>query len=204
MQLLRQLGQTLTSIKEMASLTLDLTALLAWPDRVGPRPETIESPTLLPGTHWELLLQLDRPGWGQVFTENEVNQGFIRRLDRLVATWLTQEDYRDLREIASRKTEMAAGEAAEAIFSDWIEITACKRLSHLVLGMRFTEPKIPICYALCSAERAVHSAVGYSKRPQGLSEQAIAAAKQELEESADEYVELASLGISYEPPEGTL
>ena len=194
----------MTSIRETATFILDLTALLAWPDRVGPRPEAIESPLLLPGTRWEQLLQLDRPGWAQVFTENEVNQDFIRRLDRLVATWLTQEDYRGLREIASRKTEMAASEAAEAIFSDWIEITACKRLGHLVLGMRFTDAKIPICYALCSAERAVLSAVSYSQRPQGLSEQAIAAAKQELEESADEYAELASLGISYEPPEGTL
>ena len=204
MQLLRQLGQTLTSIRETATFTLALTALLALPNRVGPRPEATESPPLLPETHWELLLQLDRSGWAEVFTKNEVKQDFIRRLDRLVATWLTQEDYRDLREIASKKTEMATGDAAEAIFSDWIEVTACKRLSHLVLGMRFTEPEIPICYALCNAERAVHSAVTYSKRPQGLSEQAIAAAKHELEESADEYAELASLGISYEPPEGTL
>ena len=71
------------------------------------------------------------------------------------------------------------------------------------MGMRFTEPQIPVCYALYNAQRAVHSAVDYSRRPQGLSEQAIAAAKQELEESADEYAALASLGILEEPAEGS-
>ena len=199
-QLLRQLGQTLTSITETATFTLELTALLAWSDRVVPRPETIESPILLPGTHWELL-QLDRPGWAQALADNKVNQDFTRRLDRLVAAWLTQDDYRHLREIAFKKSEMAVAEAAEATFSDWIEGTACKRLSHLVLGMRFTEPKVPICYALCSAQRAVHSAIAYSRKPQGLSEQEIAAAKLELEESAEEYTALALLGILDEPAE---
>ena len=43
----------------------------------------------------------------------------------------------------------------------------------------------------------------YSRRPQGLSEQAVAAAKQELQESADEYAALASLGILEEPAEGS-
>ena len=153
---------------------------------------------------WEQLLQLDRPGWAQVFADNEVNGGFTRNLDRLVAAWLTQEDYQELREIASRKTELAAGEATEAIFSDWIGSSACKRLSHLVLGMRFAEPKIPICYALCSAERAVHSALSYSRKPTGLSDREIAAAKQELKESAEEYAALASLGIFDEPLQGAV
>ena len=116
--------------------------------------------------------------------------------------WLTQEDYRQLREIASKKTDLPAGGAVEVVFSDWINDSACKRLSHLVMGMRFTEPQIPVCYALCNAQRAVQSAVDYSRRPQGLSEQATQAAKEELEESADEYAALASLGILEEPPEG--
>ena len=194
----------MTSIRETASATLDLTDLLGRPYPLGPRAEATASPTPLGEIPWDLLLQLDKSGWAQVFAENEANQDFTRSLDRLVAAWLTQEDYRELREIASKKTEMPASEAAEAIFSDWIEITACKRLGHLVLGMRFTEPQVPICYALCSAERAVHSAVSYSRRQQGLTEQEIAAAEQELEEFAEEYAALASLGLLDEPPEGAM
>ena len=72
------------------------------------------------------------------------------------------------------------------------------------MGMRFTDTQTPVCYALCNAERAIHSAVDYSRRPQGLSGQAIAAAKQELAESAEEYTALASLGVLDEPPEGSM
>ena len=194
----------MTSIRETASETLHFTVGLGGANAGGLSPEITASTTPLAGIPWEPLLQLDAPGWVQVFADNDVDSDFTRRLDRLVATWLTQEDYRELREIASSKTELAAAEAAEAIFSDWIDGSTCKRLSHLVLGMRFAEPKIPICYALCSAERAVHSAVSYSRRPQGLTEQEIAAAKQELEESAEEYAALASLGILDDPPEGAM
>ena len=86
--------------------------------------------------------------------------------------------------------------------SEWIDDRACKRLSHLVVGMRFTDTQIPVCYALCNAERAIHSAVAYSRRTRRLSEQELEAAKQELEESAEEYAAFASLGIPEEPPEG--
>ena len=193
----------MTSIRETASETLHFTAGLGWANAGGPGAEITASTTPLAGIAWEPLLQLDAPGWAQVFADNDVNSDFTRRLDRLVATWLTQDDYRELREIASKKTDLPVGGAAEAVFSDWINDSACKRLSHLVMGMRFTEPQIPVCYALYNAQRAVHSAVDYSRRPQGLSEQAIAAAKQELEESADEYAALASLGILEEPAEGS-
>ena len=192
----------MTSIRETASETLHFAAGLGWANAGGPGAEITASTTPLAGIAWEPLLQLDAPGWAQVFADNDVDSDFTRRLDRLVATWLTQDDYRELREIASERTDLPVGGAAEAVFSDWINDSACKRLSHLVIGMRFTEPQIPVCYALCNAERAVHSAVDYSRRPQGLSEQAIAAAKQELEESADEYAALASLGILEDPPEG--
>ena len=194
----------MTSIRETASETLYFTAILGLAHAIGPGPEITSHPSPLAGIPWEPLLQLDAPGWARVFADNDVDRDFTRRLDRLVAAWLTQEDYRDLREIASKETELPVGGAAEAVFSDWINDRACKRLSHLVMGMRFTEPQIPVCYALCNAQRAVHSAVNYSRRPQGLSEQAVAAAKQELEESADEYAALASLGILYELPEGSM
>ena len=204
MQLLRQLGETLTSTRETASKTLYFTAILGLANGIGPGPEITLHPSPLAGVLWEPLQQLDAPGRARFFADNDVDRDFTRRLDRLVAAWLTQEDYRDLREIASKQTELPFGGAAEAVFSDWINDGACKRLSHLVMGMRFTEPQIPVCYALCNAQRAVHSAVNFSRRPQGLSEQAIAAAKQELEESADEYAALASLGILYELPEGSM
>ena len=193
----------MTSIKETASETLHFTAGLGWANASGLSPEITASTTPLAGISWELLLQLDAPGWAQVFVDNEVDRDFTRKLDRLVATWLTQEDYRELREIASKKTSLPVSGAADAVFSDWIDDSAGKRLSHLVTGMGFTEHQVPVCYALCNAERAVHSAVDYSRRPQGLSEQAIAAAKQELEESADEYAALASLGVLEEPAEGS-
>ena len=192
----------MTSIRETASETLHFAAGLGWANAGGPGAEITASTTPLAGIAWEPLLQLDAPGWAQVFADNEVDRDFTRRLDRLVATWLTQEDYRELREIASKKTSLPVSGAADAVFSDWINDSACKRLSHLVTGMRFTEHQVPVCYALCNAERAVLSAVDYSRRPQGLSEQAIAAAKHELEESDDEYAALASLGILEEPPEG--
>ena len=194
----------MTSIRETASETLDFTAALGWANAGGLSPEITASTPPLAGIAWEPLLQLDAPGWAQVFADNDIDRDFTRRLDRLVAAWLTQDDYRELREIASKKTDLPVGGAAEATFSDWINESACKRLSHLVMGMRFTEPQVPVCYALCNAQRAAQSAVDYSRRPQGFSEQAIAAAKQELEESADEYAALASLGILEEPAEGTM
>ncbi len=194
----------MTSITETASDTLDFTATLSRVDAISPGPEITASPARLAQIPWEQLLQLDRRGWAQVFAANEVDSDFTRRLDRLVAAWLTQEDYRELRTMASEKSDLSVGEAADAVFSDWISDRACKRLSHLVMGMRFTEPQIPVCYALCNAQRAVQSAMDYSRRPQGFSEQAIAAAQQELEESADEYASLASLGIPDEPPEGAV
>ena len=194
----------MTSIRETALETIHFTAILGWPNASGLWPEATESQPPLKGISLERLLQLEKSGWAQVFADNEVNQDFTRKLDRLVAAWLTQEDYRELREIASKKTEPEAGEAAVSIFSDWIDISACKRLSHLVLGMRFTEPQVPICYALCSADRAIHSAISYSKIPQGLTEQEIAAAKLDLEENAEEYAALASLGILDNPPEGAM
>ena len=193
----------MTSIRETASETLHFTAGLGRANAGGLSPEITASTSPLAGISWEPLLQLDAPGWVQVFADNDVDRDFTRRLDRLVDTWLTQDDYRELREIASKKTDLPVGGAAEAIFSDWINDSACKRLGHLVMGMKFAEPQIPVCYALCNAQRAVQSAVDYSRRPQGFSEQAIAAAKQELEESADEYAALASLGILEEPAEGS-
>ena len=189
----------MTSIRETASETLQFAAGLNWTNARDPEPA---STTPLTGIPWELLLQLDAPGWVQLFADNDVDRDFTRRLDRLVATWLTQEDYRELREMASKKTDLPVVGAAEAVLSEWIDDRACKRLSHLVVGMRFTDTQTPVCYALCNAERAIHSAVEYSRRPEGYSEQAITAAKQELEESAEEYAAFASLGIPEEPPEG--
>ena len=161
----------MTSIRETASETLHFAAGLGWANAGGPGAEITASTTPLAGIAWEPLLQLDAPGWAQVFADNEVDRDFTRKLDRLVATWLTQEDYRELREIASKKTSLPVSGAADAVFSDWIDDSACKRLSHLVTGMRFTEHQVPVCYALCNAERAVLSVVDYSRRPQGLSEQ---------------------------------
>ena len=51
---------------------------------------------------------------------------FSRKLDRLVAARLTQEDYRELRAIASKKFDLSVREAAEAVFSDWINDRGCK------------------------------------------------------------------------------
>ena len=194
----------MTSIRETASETLHFTAGLGWAIADGLNSEITASTTPLAGIAWEPLLQLDAPGWLQVFANNHVDRDFTRRLDRLVAAWLTQDDYRELREIASKKTDLPFVGAAEAVFSDWINDSACKRLSHLIMGMRFTAPQVPVCYALCNAQRAVNSAVDYSRRPQTLSEQELEAAKQELEEHADEYAALASLGVLEEPPEGAI
>ena len=189
----------MTSIRETASETLQFAAGLDWTNAGDPGPA---STTPLAGIPWEQLLQLDAPGWAQLFADNDVDRDFTRKLDRLVSTWLTQEDYRELREIASKKTDLPVVGAAEAVLSEWINDRACKRLSHLVMGMRFTDPQTPVCYALCNAERAIHSAVAYSRRTRQLSEQELEAAKQELEECADEYTALASLGIPEEPPKG--
>ena len=189
----------MTSIRETASETLHFAAGL---NRTNARDPEPVSTTPLAGIPWELLLQLDAPGWAQLFADNDVDRDFTRKLDRLVATWLTQEDYRELRETASKKTDLPVVGAAEAVLSEWIDDRACKRLSHLVVGMRFTDTQTPVCYALCNAERAIHSAVEYSRRPEGYSEQELEDAKQELEEHADEYAALASLGILEEPAEG--
>ena len=192
----------MTSIRETASETLRFAAGLDWTNAGDPGPASTASTTPLAGIPWEQLLQLDAPGWAQLFADNDVDRDFTRKLDRLVSSWLTQEDYRELREIASKKTDVPVVGAAEAVLSEWINDRACKRLSHLVMGMRFTDTQTPVCYALCNAERAIHSAVAYSRRTRQLSEQELEAAKQELEECADEYTALASLGITEEPPKG--
>ena len=192
----------MTTIRETASETLQFAAGLDWTNDGDPGPAITASPTPLAGIPWERLLQLDAPGWAQLFADNDVDRDFTRKLDRLVSTWLTQEDYRELREIASKKTDLPVVGAAAAVLSEWINDRACKRLSHLVMGMRFTDTQTPVCYALCTAERAIHSAVAYSRRTRRLSEQELEAAKQELEECADEYTALASLGITEEPPKG--
>ena len=193
----------MTSIRETASETLQFAAGLNRTNAEDPEPASTASTTPLARIPWEQLLQLDAPGWAQLFADNDVDRDFTRKLDRLVSTWLTQEDYRELREIASKKTNLPIVGAAEAVLSEWIDDRTCKRLSHLVVGMRFTDTQTPVCYALCNAERAIHSAVEYSRIPEGYSEQRLEAANQELEEHADEYAALASLGILEEPAEGT-
>ena len=87
----------MTSIRETASGTLHFTAILGLVNATGPEPEITASPTPLAGIPWEQLLQLDAPGWAQLFADNDVDRDFTRKLDRLVSTWLTQEDYRELR-----------------------------------------------------------------------------------------------------------
>ena len=84
----------MTSIRETASETLHFTAGLGWANAGGLSPEITASTTPLAGISWEPLLQLDAAGWAQVFADNHVDRDSTRRLDRLVATWLTQDDYR--------------------------------------------------------------------------------------------------------------
>ena len=185
----------MTSIKEIASETLEITAGFGWAHVAGAKPAIPVAQPYQAGTGWEPLLRLDAAGWTQFLADNNVDGYFTRKLDRLVATWLTQQDYRELREIASKTTDAPCDITAETVFSEWIDEEACRRLGHLIIGMGFTEPHIPLCYAFGNAHRAVHAAIAYSQRERGLNELELEAAKRELEDHADEYATLSSLGI---------
>ena len=132
-----------------------------------------------------------------MLAEHDVDRQLVWRLDRLVANWLTQADYRKLRAMASRRRHGPPAKATEALIVEWITEENCRRLSHLVVGMGFTEVELPICSAL----RAVQSTVDYVREDRGLTQEEIEAARNELFDSADEYTELAELGMTEEPHE---
>ena len=190
----------MTTISDIATETIHRTAGFGW------APETDERPydraiRPLPRVTTDELLRLDGPAWGRLFADHDVDRQLVLQLDRLVANWRVQSDYRKLRNMASHRTHEPVLKATENLLSEWVTEDDCRRLAHLVLGMGFGEPQLPICYALCSALRTIQSAIDYTKSDRGLTEGEIKAAKDEIAAAHDEYAELAALGIIEEPSE---
>ena len=190
----------MTTISDIATETIHRTAGFGWVPEPDERPyDRANRP--LPRVTTDDLLRLDGPAWGRLFTDHDVDRQLVLQLDRLVANWRVQSDYRELRERASRRRHEPVLKATENLLSEWVTEDDCKRLAHLVLGMGFVEPALPICYALCSALRAIQSAIDYTKSDRGLTEREIEAAKDEIAAAHDEYAEQAALGIIEEPSE---
>ena len=190
----------MTTISDIASETIHRTA------GFGCIPEPDERPydratRPLPRVKTDDLLTLDGPAWGRLFVNHNVDRQLVLKLDRLVANWRVQSDYRELRKMASRRRHEPVLKATENLLSEWVTEDDCKRMAHLVLGMGFVEPELPICYALCSALRTIQSAIDYTKSDRGLTEREIEAAKDEIAAAHDEYAELAALGIIEEQSE---
>ena len=190
----------MTSITELATDTIDRTSALGWDQGTGAA-AAARKPASLPQASIDLLLKLDGLGWGRFFAEHNVDHQMVRQLERLAAAWRSQSDHRTLRKIASARKHEPAGKATQAIIEEWVTYADCERLGYLVLDMGFAEPEVPVCYALCSAIRAIHSAVDYASDKRNLTGEEINAARAELLDSAEEYSELSGLGILEEPPE---
>ena len=190
----------MTTISDIATETIHRTAGLGWIPELDERPY-YRAIGQLPRVTTDELLTLDGPGWGRLFADYDVDRQLVLQLDRLVANWRVQSDYRKLRKMASNRRHEPVLKATENLLSEWVTEDDCKRLAHLVLGMGFVEPELPICYALCSALRTIQSAIGYTKSDKGLTEEEIEAAKDEIAAAPDEYAQLAALGIIEEPSE---
>ena len=190
----------MTTISEIATETIHHTAGFGWIPDLDERPYS-RATRPLPQVTTDDPLRLDGPGWGRLFADHDVDRQLVMQLDRLVANWRMQPDYRELRNMASHRRHEPVLKATENLLSEWVTEDDCKRLAHLVLGMGFVEPELPICYALCSALRAIQSAIDYTKSDRGLTEGEIEAAKDEIAAAHDEYAELAALGIIEEPSE---
>ena len=199
-------GEILTSLLEMATTAIRQTQEL---HRLPAREEPPNSPENEHSgrEYMESLLALDTPGWERLLAENSTYQPLRGRLERLIASWLSHSDYRELRGLAQARTEQPLARATEDIIREWITHWACIRLAFLVAGMRFPDLETPICYAISSACRAVQHEVNYARTPKGFTQEEIKAAAAELQESAEEHMELASLGFEENPapkPQPTL
>ena len=190
----------MTTISDIATETIHRTEGFGWTPQQDERPYDRQTRPL-PQVTTDYLLSLDGPAWGRLFADHEVDRQLVLQLDRLVANWRVQSDYRKLRKMASHRRHEPVLKATENLLSEWVTEDDCKRLAHLVLGMGFVEPELPICYALCSALRTIQSAIDYTKSDRGLTEEEIEAAKDEIAAAHDEYAELAALGIIEEPSE---
>ena len=191
--------KSLTTISELATRTIDRTSALD----PAPRAHTTqrERPTRDPKPdNRDDLLRLDGPGWGRLLAQIDDNRRLVRQLDRLVAAWRTHSDYRRLQEMAEARQHEPVARATEALLSEWVTEDDCKRLGYLIAGMGFPDNELAICYSLCSSLRAVQSALDYAKSDGYLTEEEIQAASEELMESSEEYLELASIGMIEDSP----
>lgn len=116
-------------------------------------------------------------------------------MEGLVAIWLNQSDYRELRKLAQARINQPSTSAANALIGEWITEGACIRLAFLVVAMRFPDFEVPICYALCNAYRAILHEVNHARTSKGLTQQEIEDALKEMHESANEDMELSFLGF---------
>ena len=135
----------------------------------------------------DTLLGLDAPGWARFLQQSGADQQLIRRLDRLVANWLDEDDYRQLRKMAVPRVAHASDTEVPVLFSDWISAGDAKRLGFLVAGMGFLEPNVPVCYAMCSAVRAVEAALDYVRLDHGFSDEEQATMEAEMRRSDSPY-----------------
>ena len=188
----------MTTISDIAIETIQRAEGFGWTNKPDEQPYgTAVRP--LPQVPAKQLLALDGPAWDRLLANHDPGRQLTLQLDRLVANWLAQSDYRELRNMAYQRRHEPVLKATENLLSEWVSEDDCKRLAHLVLGMGFTEPELPVCYALSNALRAIRSAIDYTKPDRGLTEREIETAKDEIAAAHEEYAELAALGIIEEP-----
>ena len=189
----------MTTISELATRTIDRTSALDWMPRTHITQRENRARELKPDNR-DALLRLDGPGWGRLLAQMDDSGQLARELDRLVAAWRTLLDHRRLRKLAEARHQEPTAKATETLLSEWVTEEDCKRLGYLIAGMGFADSELAICYSLCSSLRAVQSALEYAKFNGYLTEEEIQDASDELMESSQEYLELASIGMMEESP----
>ena len=119
-------------------------------------------------------------------------QGFpsrdIHHLDDLVSLWLSADDYRRLRRLAPNR--MPTGDVDD-LLENWLSDADVRRLGHLVIGMRFAQPR----YAVCSTKRAAQAVLERVGGEPGFSDAEIATMLDSAAADADEDAALAATGL---------
>ena len=140
----------------------------------------------------EALLALDGPGWASLLAGQGSTSRDIHHLDDLVSLWLSADDYRRLRRLAS---DLGRTGDVDGLMASWLSDEDVRRLGYLVVGMGFAEPRYPVCYAVCSAKRAAQAVLERVGGEPGFSDAEIAAMLDSAADAEDDDVALAATGL---------
>ena len=147
----------------------------------------------------EELVKLNYAGWMNTLQDLGLGEEYIQRLEELVANWMGQQKRRELRRLARERSHQNLETAQDELIEEWITDQDCHRLAQLIKEREFTQPRIPVCYAVSDARRTIESTLRFIRNMRAMTKEEIAAGDQELQENQDEYDYLSALGMLEEP-----